>query len=152
MLRMEAACSAETLVPIKETAWSHIPEEHNLDAHRRENLKYDASIANTWIMCWGGYQWQADRLTGWLANWTGGVITGVITDRLTGLASWTLGLSVTGTGWQSDWTGVVITGVITDRLTGLASWTLGLSVTGTGWQSDWTGVVITGVNNDRLTG
>jgi hypothetical protein len=48
-------------------AWSHIPEKHNLDAHRRENLKYDALIlvpthlSQTHGCC---DQWAfADRLT-----------------------------------------------------------------------------------------
>jgi hypothetical protein len=38
-LKMEAVCLSETLVPIYETVWSHVPEHLNMDLHHHENLK-----------------------------------------------------------------------------------------------------------------
>jgi hypothetical protein len=38
-LEMEAEKSSETVTPCHITTWRHNPEDHDLNLHRRENLK-----------------------------------------------------------------------------------------------------------------
>jgi hypothetical protein len=48
-LKLEGTDSLETLLPIHQTAWSHIPGDSNLHIHRRENVKLHMSLVKLFV-------------------------------------------------------------------------------------------------------